>query len=323
MQHRDFCKDILFGISVGDALGVPVEFLAREILRKDPVISMKGYGTYNQPAGTWSDDTSMAFCLAESLCRGYDLQDLANRFVNWKENAYWTPHGKVFDIGNATSQAIWNLKNGVPPLLAGGNTEDSNGNGSLMRILPLLFYLIDKPIHKRFELVKEVSSLTHRHIRSVIACFIYLEYALVLVQGKDKKEGFVAAMASVEKFLYHEPICSEQELFRFHRMFARPDNLYELKPIYEYEESEISSSGYVLHTLEASVWCLLTTDTYAEAVLKAVNLGSDTDTTGAVTGGLAGLYYRHEAIPEDWINLLARKKDIENLAMRLFATFYS
>ena len=321
MNNRNYFKDVLFGLAVGDALGVPVEFKSREYLKKSPVTTMIGYGSHNQPAGTWSDDSSLAFCLAESLCNGYDLDDLANRFVEWKEHAYWTPHGKVFDIGIATSQAIWSLHQGTPPLLAGGADEQSNGNGSLMRILPLLFYIKDKPIQKRFELVKQVSSLTHRHIRSVIACFIYLEFALELLNGKDKKESFRNAVSRLDDFLYEEPICSEKELFRFHRIFAKPDSIYETKPVDEYPEEEINSSGYVLHTLEASIWCFLLTDTYEEAVLKAVNLGSDTDTTGAVTGGLAGLYYGHESIPAGWVEVLAKRKNIEELALRLEKMF--
>lgn len=314
---KNYCKDILFGVAVGDALGVPVEFLSREVLKKNPVTTMIGYGTHEQPVGTWSDDSSLAFCLAESLCKGYDLQDLANRFVNWKGHAYWTPHGKVFDIGIATSQAIWNLKNGTAPVLAGGIDEQSNGNGSLMRILPLVFYLHNKNIHERFSIVKDVSSLTHRHIRSVIGCFIYLEFALELLKGNEKVESFVKVSKLVDEFFDQSNICSDEERFRFHKILSSPDSFYDLKPIYEYKESEISSSGYVIHTLEASIWCLLTTGNYKDAVLKAVNLGSDTDTTGAVTGGLAGLYYGYDSIPKEWIEVLARRKDIEDLAVRL------
>ncbi|HWZ22588.1 MAG TPA: ADP-ribosylglycohydrolase family protein [Cytophagaceae bacterium] len=321
MNKRNYCKDVLFGIAVGDALGVPVEFLSREEIRKKPIISMRGYGTHEQPVGTWSDDSSLAFCLAESLCTGYDLKDLANRFVNWKEHAYWTPHGKVFDIGFATSQAIWNLKNRTSPLLAGGSDEQSNGNGSLMRILPLVFYLQDKNINERFNFVKEVSSLTHRHIRSIIGCFIYLEFALELLKGNNKIETFINVSKSLDAFFDKENVCSDEERFKFHRILSRPDSFYDLKPIYEYEENEISSSGYVVHTLEASMWCFLTTENYKEAVLKAVNLGSDTDTTGAVTGGLSGLYYGYDSIPKEWIDILARKTDIEELALRLEKKF--
>ena len=173
-MKRDFIKEVLFGVAVGDAIGVPVEFKTRKSLQDDPVTDMRGYGSHHQPPGTWSDDSSLTFCLAEMLCGKYDLDNLAKRFVNWEHHAYWTPHGSVFDEGIATSAAIHRLASGVSPVKAGGNEEDSNGNGSLMRILPLLFFVKNFNIDKRFQITKDVSSLTHRHIRSVIACLFIL-----------------------------------------------------------------------------------------------------------------------------------------------------
>jgi ADP-ribosyl-[dinitrogen reductase] hydrolase len=321
-MSREICKGILFGITVGDALGVPVEFLERNILAQNPVSDMIGYGTHNQPAGTWSDDSSLTFCLAESLCEGYDLNDQARRFINWYEHAYWTPKGTVFDVGIATSRAIWKLKNGVLPTQAGGSDERSNGNGSLMRIMPLLFYIKDKKIEERFQKVKEVSSLTHVHIRSIVACFIYLEFALELLVEKDKLEALYNSRERVRNYLEENSILSDEEIFRFNRTISKPDSFYDIKPIFEYKEEELSASGYVLHTLESALWCFLNTDNYRDAVLKAVNLGSDTDTTGAVTGGLAGLYYGYNAIPDKWIDVLARKEDIEDLAIRLEGKYF-
>lgn len=317
MNNRNFIKDVLLGVAVGDALGVPVEFVDRKGLKNEPVTGMRAFGVHHQPIGTWSDDSSLTFCLAEMLCIGYDLKDLATRFVNWKEQAYWTANNQVFDIGIATSSAIYSLQKGVPPTLAGGSDEHSNGNGSLMRILPLLFFIKDKPIEARFSITQEVSSLTHRHIRSVIGCFIYLEFALRLIIGNDKWKAYNNMVRDVNDFLLNNPICSQREIDIYHRILGNPIGDYEIKPIYEFEEDEIYSSGYVKNTLEASLWCLLKTETYQEAVLKAVNLGHDTDTTGAVTGGLAGLLYGYEAIPTEWPEVLKRKDDIENLAERL------
>lgn len=316
-MKNNIIKSGLIGMAIGDALGVPVEFLRRDIIVKNPVIDMIGFGTHNQPAGTWSDDSSLAFCLAEMLCNEYDLKNLANRFINWKEHAYWTPHGQVFDIGIATSIAIQELNIGQIPVHAGGVHEHSNGNGSLMRILPLVFYIKDMDIDARFKHIKEVSSLTHGHIRSIFSCFIYIEFLIELLKGIDKMIAFQNMQKTVNKFWKERDIISEEEINKFNRILCNPYNDYEIKPIYEFNDNEISSSGYVLHTLEASIWCLLKTDTYQEAVLKAVNLGEDTDTTGCVTGGLAGIYYGYDAIPNHWINQLARIDDISNLCKRL------
>lgn len=307
----------LFGVAVGDALGVPVEFQDRELLARFPVTNMRENGSHAQPRGTWSDDSSLTFCLAESLCKGYNVNDIANNFVLWRQEQLWTPHGRVFDIGIATNFAIHSIENGTNPLIAGGTSERDNGNGSLMRILPLLFYVKDFSITKRFDTVKEVSSTTHAHIRSVIACFIYIEYALLLLEGKNKEQALEGMKEEVNDFLTNNPICSQAEIDKFHRVLGNRVGNYEIVKLAELQEKEISSSGYVLSSLEASLWCLLNSNTYEETVLKAVNLGGDTDTTAAIAGGLAGLLYGYENIPEEWINVLARKDDITKLCDKM------
>ncbi len=307
MTNKNIFKDILFGLSVGDALGVPVEFMSRQTISKDPVTGMRAFGTHNQPAGTFSDDSALAFCLAEALTQDFSLQKIANNFAAWVNNNYWTPHGKVFDIGIATSQAISRINKGIQPELAGGFEEGDNGNGSLMRILPLITYTRNKPVDERYAITKQVSSITHGHIRSVIACFYYLEFARRLIAGADKFLIYKELQQSVTAYLFTQAILPK-EINLFARLLT--------ENIHDYPEEKIHSSGYVLHTLEASIWCLLTTNTYRDAVLKAVNLGTDTDTTGAVTGGLAGLLYGYENIPANWITQMARRHDIEDLANR-------
>lgn len=309
MDFNYAIKSVLFGHATGDALGVPVEFRSRFDLSKQPVTDMTGYGTYHLPPGTWSDDGSMTFCLAEALTHGFDLETIAGNFVRWYSENYWTPLGSVFDIGIATREAIYRLMQGTQPQLAGGMSVSSNGNGSLMRIAPLLFYLHDKPIEERYELTRLVSSITHRHLRSVIACFIYLEFGRELLHGKNFREAYAVVRTTVRDFLRTCEKPEENEVALFHRVLE--------SDISDREEHEISGSGYVLHTLEAALWCLLTTGNYADAVLKAVNLGEDTDTTAAVTGAWAGLFYGFDAIPPDWIGQLARKNDIADLAQRL------
>jgi ADP-ribosyl-[dinitrogen reductase] hydrolase len=307
MKARNYLKDILYGVCIGDALGVPVEFESREFLKKNPVLKMGSGGVHEQGIGVWSDDSSLTFCLAESIIEGYDSHNLATKFIKWKNEGYWTATGEVFDIGNTTRQSIINLSNGVYPTMAGGLDEIDNGNGSLMRILPLVILLKDLPIEKRFDLVNEVSSITHSHIRSVISCFYYLEFALQLMEGKDKFDIYDNLKISISDFLHATEIYSK-EFIHFDRLLN--GNIHELN------EDAIQSSGYVIHTLEASIWCLLTSETYEGAVLKAVNLGEDTDTTGAVTGGLGGLLYGFESIPKIWVASIHKQFKINKLIHR-------
>ena len=303
------CKDILFGVAIGDALGVPVEFKSREEISQQPVTDMIGYGTHNKPAGTFSDDSSLNFCLAEAIASGFSLEGTARNFINWRYDNYWTADNEVFDIGITTQRAIDRLVKGTPPQHAGDFEEESNGNGSLMRILPLLVYIKDKPTVTRYDLIKQVSSMTHGHARSVIACFYYLEFALGLLDGEEKFVVYNRLQKDVAEYLRSINM-SRDETSLFDRLLI---DRIDMIP-----ENQIRSSGYVLHTLEASIWCLLNTDNYKDAVLKAVNLGQDTDTTSAVTGGLAGLLYGHDSIPQHWLSQLARKDDIEDLSVRMF-----
>ena len=298
-------QTILIGTAVGDALGVPLEFQPRGYLKANPVTDMQEYGTHKQPKGTWSDDTSLMLCLAESIVEGLDLNKLAQKFVAWKNDNFWTPHGWVFDIGIGTRVAIERLEEGELPELAGGFEEMDNGNGSLMRILPLILYTKDLEIGQRFEWTKKVSSLTHAHVRSIMACFYYLEFAKKIIKGKDKFEAYIELQTELFQYFQSRKI-NPLEIQKFNRLL--------FDDISKVEEDNIKSSGYVIDTLEASIWCILTTDTYKDAVLKAVNLGHDTDTTAAVTGGLSGLIYGFEAIPTEWLNVLARKEDIIRLS---------
>ncbi len=302
-------KSALFGVAVGDALGIPFESEPRSNLKEKPVNDMVGYGNHLQPAGTWSDDSSLTFCLAESLCNGFNIQDIANKFCKWFYEGYWTPYGEPFDIGNTTLEAVIRLKHGVNSVEAGGFYESSNGNGSLMRILPLVFYLENLSISEQLDITHKVSSITHAHIRSQMACGLYLQFAIEILRG-NKLFGAYEKMKQTVLSYYSKPPFSS-ELKHFSRILNA--NISDLSG------EDIVSDGYVVSTLEASIWCLLTTENFKDTVLKAVNLGEDTDTTGAVTGGLAGMLYGYDNIPKEWINKIARKEDIENLAERLGA----
>jgi ADP-ribosyl-[dinitrogen reductase] hydrolase len=303
-------KSTLFGVAVGDALGVPHEFSSAQVLRENPVTDMVGYGTYDLPPGTWSDDSSLTFCLAESLCSGFNTDHMGELFVRWYYQDYWTATGHVFDIGIGTRNALYKIKNGTKAEFAGGQDEKDNGNGSLMRILPLVFAIQNLPIEERFGRTRQVSAITHGHIRAVMACFYYLEFAKQLIEGKSKFDIYKDLQISIPSFFEKIGIAGS-EIAYFDRLLKA--NIADL-PF-----TEIRSGGYVIETIEASIWCLLTTDNYKDAVLKAVNLGHDTDTTAAITGGLAGLLYGFDEIPEEWVEKLARVWEIEQLGIRLSA----
>lgn len=299
----------IMGVCIGDALGVPVEFKDRDYLKRFPVTEMLEFGSHNQPKGTWSDDSSLTLCLAEILTKGYNLEKIGQSFVKWVRYGHWTAHGRLFDIGGTTREAIARLIKGESARFSGNIFEEDNGNGSLMRILPLAFYLKDEEnIENIYRSVKEVSTITHGHFRSVFACFIYVIFTIQLIKGKNKTEAYTY-MQNLSLEYTEKQWFSLSEVELFHRVLKND--------ISGYPEDEIRGSGYVLHSLEASLWCFLNSESYSEAVLKAVNLGEDTDTTGAITGGLAGIYYGFENIPQQWVDDLVRKDDIEKLCEKL------
>lgn len=302
----------LMGLCVGDALGVPVEFSTREERIQVPVIDMNSPNSWHQLPGTWSDDSSLTFCLADSLCSGFSIQAIADSFCRWYYEQEWTARGKVFDIGITTQMAIEKLRQGVSALQSGDTVERSNGNGSLMRILPLAYYHKTLGLPALLERVHQVSCITHAHPRSQMACGIYISIAIALLEGAHPKLAYHHGLERVEQIYQRYPFSQEKP--HFERVFSREVDALPIE--------SINSEGYVIDTLEASLWCFLNTCSYAEAVLKAVNLGEDTDTTAAVTGGLAGIYYEVENISLEWINTVARKDDIVALSNRLELAIY-
>ena len=300
-------KAVMVGHAIGDALGVPVEFSTREELENDPVINMKGYGTYHVPAGCWSDDTSMSLCTLEILGKyGLDYNRIMENFGKWYHENKFTPTGVTFDVGTTCSQAINSYFFGrLSAVECGERGERSNGNGSLMRIHPVVLYLANKDmaIEEKIEIIHTVSALTHGHDRSKIGCGIYAFVLLNLLKNPSidsVTDGLHKAAAFYKgktEFCYYNRLVEKNFIIT--------------------KRKDIESSGYVVHTLEAAIWCLLTTKNYKDAVLKAVNLGDDTDTVAAVTGGLAGALYGYDAIPKEWRNKLIKREYIENLCNEL------
>jgi len=310
----------ILGLAVADALGVPVEFMEREALDKNPVVDMRSYGTYNKPAGVWSDDTSMTLCLMDSLSRGLNYDDIMSNFLTWYKDGSFTADGETFDVGITTCQALTRFENGTPALECGGCEEYDNGNGSLMRILPLLVYLRsvygedfleNGRIEEAFTVIHNISSLTHAHKRSQVACGIYIAIASMILDGygleKAVQQGISKAFTFYRR-LDRGPGSFTEELSHFSRLES---DSFKNIPV-----EEIRSDGYVVSSLEASLWCLLNTKSYRECVLRAVNLGDDTDSVAAIAGGLAGLEYGHEEIPQVWLETIARREYLEDSCRR-------
>jgi ADP-ribosylglycohydrolase len=295
----------LLGIAVGDALGLPYEFRPRHELEREPVSGMSGWGTWNRAPGTWGEDSSLCFCLAETLCAGYDLHDLAARLVAWKDRGYWTADGTAFSVGRSVEVAIARLRSGVDhPARAGLRREQDNGNGALMRILPAAFFVRGKSADERAWILAEIASLTHGHRRSQLACIFFVEMTLGLLSGRTPADAYrIAVMEFSSRF------ADESELARFGGILTGK--------LQKLPRKDVVSSGYVIETLEAAVWCLLTTDNFRDAALAAVNLGGDTDTVASMVGGLSGIAYGEDSIPAEWIAVLSRRADIEDLADRL------
>ena len=305
-------KDAVWGFVVGDALGVPYEFSTRNMMKENPAIDMVGFGTYNQPPGTWSDDSSMMLCVLENIINKGTKKDLAQLFLRWYKDDYMTPHGELFDIGITTSTALGNLMRGVKPSHSGLNDEMSAGNGSLMRCLPYAFVEdISKSI---FDMTMD-NRITHRHHLCTLCCIYYVKMLRALLDGKDKLEAIRIAAGYLHKGWRITD--AEDDHIDVKRKFEKL-----FSPNYQQlQESAIQSSGYVISTLESVVWCFLNTENYKDAVLKAVNLGGDTDTIAALTGGLAGLYYGYDSIPEEWLNKIASPNIINNLIANIDSTF--
>ncbi len=296
--------DGLMGFIVGDAMGVPTEFCMREKLFEKPVTEMIGFGSHPVPKGSWSDDTSMTLALVDSInnkkCIDYD--DIMNNFTLWVTEAKYTPSKYVFDIGKTCLRAIRNYKDNKDAINCGLTDIDSNGNGSLMRILPLVYYIYYNKIDSEDEIIKlvnNISSLTHGHEISKLGCYIYTKYVLYILNGLDANKAY-----ELIKELDYSSYSNDS--INVYKRILNDD-------ISKYDINDISSSGYIVDTLEATLWLVLNTNSYKKAIIGAINLGNDTDTIAAITGSIAGLIYGFNSIPELWLEDLQRKDYIYEL----------
>lgn len=294
-------KNGIIGLVIGDAMGVPLEFQIRERLMQNPTTEMLGYGSHNVPKGTWSDDSSMTIATIDSIIdkKEINTNDIADNFLEWIKNAKYTATDKVFDIGRTTLQALSRYESNIKKAEdAGGKGEMDNGNGSLMRILPLAYYCFSRKMSDEeiLNAVKIVSSITHGHEISVMGCYIYVLFAIELLKGKNLKKAY-------------KKICNSNYSSFSYSCICKYDRILD-KDIKKYKLEEISSQGYVVSTLEATLWVLFNTNSYRQAIIGAINLGNDTDTIGACVGGLAGIIYGYD---EQWKNEIIKIDYIEKL----------
>ena len=290
----DRARGALLGLAVGDAIGTTVEFKQRGTFT--PMTDMVGGGPFKLLPGQWTDDTSMALCLAASLVEnGFDMHDQMQRFTLWHDEGYMSSNGRCFDIGNATSSALERFRRSGNPV-AGSTQADSAGNGSIMRLAPVPIYYLDTP-ELAIEMSEAQSKTTHRAPECLVACRLLAEALVRALQGLPKEQ----LMAP-----------SQQILPMSDALKSIAVGQYKTK-----SEIQIRGTGYVVQSLEAAFWCFWQTDSFKDCVLLAANLGDDADTTAAVAGQLAGAFYGETGIPQQWLAKLAMAKEIGHLAEQL------
>ena len=299
--------DGLMGFAIGDAMGVPTEFCMRDKLMEHPITSMIGFGSHEMPAGTWSDDTSMTLATMDAIISDEDiiLKTIMENFLIWVNEAKYTASDVVFDIGRTVLRALKTYSDlECNPEDAGGKDEMDNGNGSLMRMLPIAYYTFYRKSSERklIETISSVSSLTHGHEISILGCYLYVKFTHYLLAGLDKFEAYEnLKKLNLSKF-------GKDSVNRYSRILE--NNIHELSL------RDISSSAFVVDTLESVFWILFNTDNFKHAIIGAINMGNDTDTIGAIVGSLAGIYYGYSSIPYCWINKLIRSGNIIDMAKK-------
>ena len=306
----------MMGVIVGDALGCPVQFHSRTEVAKNPITGMRGYGTFNVPAGSWTDDSSLTLATYDSLrtLGRIDLDDIMNRFMDWLYAGAYTPYDKAYDVGNCCRSAIADYSINHNPKTCGPRRHLDNGNGSLMRILPVCIYVYDQVTAGKMtedmavDLVHQVSALTHGHRRSKMCCGFYYFMVKHILNDRTDKSLIDCLQDGINDGVR---LYSGNDIYQDQLDFVR--RLTVLDQFKGVSANRVSSSGYVIDTIEAAVWSLITTDSLKDALLTAVNLGDDTDTVGAIAGGLAALYYGYDAIPADWIQAIQKKDWIDDL----------
>lgn len=291
----------LLGLAVGDAVGTTLEFKTRGSFT--PIDDMLGGGVFNLNAGEWTDDTSMALCLAESLikCDNFNPTDQIQRYCRWWREGYLSSTGDCFDIGVTVKQALSRFEQTDEPY-SGSIDPYSAGNGSLMRLAPIpMRYYNDMEQALKFS--KLSSKTTHGALESILACQFSTYLIITLLKGIDKE---TAVKQTIDWATNYFGNATENIAKVFSGSFINQ------------HESQIKGSGYVVESLEAALWAFYKGGTYRESILLAANLGDDADTTAAIVGQFSGAYYGVDNIPKEWLSRLVMKTQIEEIALKLF-----
>lgn len=306
MELRDRYRGSLLGLAVGDAVGAILE--GRVPGSFTPLEDMVGGGPFGLNPGEWTDDTSMALCLAASLVerKGFDVRDQMERYLRWRKESYMSSTGRCFGIGRTVSSSLWLFEQTGDPF-AGSPDPHTAGNGSIMRLAPVpLFYARDP--REAIEKAAESSRTTHGAQTAVDACRYLAALIVGAVHGASKEELLSSYYSPVPNYWQQYPLVPEIDEIAAGSFKQR-------------QPPEIRGTGYVVKSLEAALWTFYQSNSFREGCLLAVNLGDDADTTGAVYGQLAGAFYGEQGIPQAWRIRLAHRPLIESLADQLFELF--
>jgi ADP-ribosyl-[dinitrogen reductase] hydrolase len=311
ISTKDRCRGALFGLAVGDALGCPVEFKRRGSF--PPVTGYQNGGPHGLNAGEWTDDTSLALALADSIKeKGWDLTDQITRYVQWYETGKYSVNGICFDIGGTTRSALENFMRTGDVATSGLKEAYASGNGGIMRISPVAINyhsLYPKEIGRLFTLGAESSMTTHASTMCVNAAGYMTVVLAALINGKSKEEVLDEDWFDG----YAQDLEEAKQKFGYYSVAAGPIRDVIRGSYKDAIESEIKGSGFVGESLEAALWSFWHSKDFREAVLKSIMLGDDTDTTGAVCGQFAGAFYGESCIPQEWLDGLAKKEMIERV----------
>ena len=290
--------DGLFGLAIGDIMGLISKNQTRKELLKNPVTKMVSEPRFNLPPGTWSDETSLMLAVIDSINNKFliDLNDIALKFSAYKNHGHYTATNEIFDVSRITSIAIDNYdEDRTNPINCGLTNENSNDSNALSRMLPIAYYAIERKLKDTeiLEIVKDVSSITHAHEISIMGCYIYVRYLMFLLNDKDKLSAY-----SMTKCVDYS-MFSEETQNQYKRILK--------EDITKLTISKLKSEDNIVNVLENSIWILLKSDNYKDAIIGAVNFGGPTDAIASTTGALAGIHSGYDLIPKEWIDGVPKK----------------